>query len=119
MTGGLAVENEALINEGMTLQIDLSGSQDGTCYTVDVAGSVPCVGGDTDCSIRVLLGDVAGASDHGDGTTNLIDAAEVKSRNAEPVVSDNIRFDVNLDGNVNLIDYAEVKQRNGNRADCQ
>lgn len=44
--------------------------------------------------------------------------AQTKSKNGEPVVGDDIRFDVNTDGNINLIDTAVVKSLNGGSAAC-
>ena len=38
--------------------------------------------------------------------------AWAKSKNAQPVLPDNVRFDVNMDGNLNLVDMAWVKSLN-------
>jgi len=87
---------------------------DQSCYRIDLAGNIPELQGDTDCMVSGLVGDT-----NGDGDTNLIDMAYVKSMNgADPRVPGNARFDVNTDGNVNLIDMALVKSLNGGSATC-
>lgn len=64
------------LNDDQTLQILFADGAlpDGTCYTIDIAGSVQNaqgqpVSGDTNCLIRSLVGDVAGS-----GEVNLSDA---------------------------------------------
>ena len=69
--------------------------------------------GDADCLVRGLAGDT-----NGDGFANLTDMAQVKSKDGQPVVPDNIRFDVNLDGAINLTDMALVKSLDGHSASC-
>ena len=72
--------------------------------------------GDTDCLVRVLAGDVN--SENGDGYTNLTDMAQIRSKDGQPVMPDNVRFDVNFDGAINLTDMALVKSLNGGSATC-
>src|SRR3989338_7480320 len=64
---------------------------------------------DGDGEIDGIVGDV-----NGDGSSNLIDMAFVKSKNGD---NSDLRFDTNLDGGVNLIDMALVKSLNGATVD--
>jgi hypothetical protein len=100
--------------DGTMLVLEFAdGLPDEACYLIDLAGIITGLGGDTDCVVRSLVGDT-----NGDGSANLIDMAQLKSMNGQPVLPDNIRFDVNLDGAINLIDMALVKSLNGNSAGC-
>ena len=89
------------------------GLPDSDCYAIDLAGHIPDLTGDTDCQLRRLAGDV-----NGDGNTNLIDMAFVKSQNGSPAAGDDVRFDLNCDGNINLIDMAMAKSLNGGSVTC-
>jgi hypothetical protein len=92
---------------------------DQACYRISLAGAVvSChsggmLVGDTDCMVRGLTGDT-----NGNGATNLVDYAQTKSKNGQPVLPANIRFDVNVGGTINLTDAALVKSLNGNSANC-
>jgi hypothetical protein len=105
----LILDNEMVVN--------LSGVPDGTCLRIGLTGISDLFGqplvGDNDVHLRVLTGDT-----NGDGKTNLIDMAQVKSMNGQPLLPENARFDVNLDGSINLIDMALVKSLNGSSGDC-
>lgn len=107
---------------GTSLEIVFSPAlpnNDPACYSIDLSTIldptlVAQVGSDT-CTIRGLAGNTSG----GDQVVNLIDAAEVKSRNGTPASEPFlVRYDLNKDGVINLIDYAEVKQRNGLATTC-
>ena len=115
--GTIAATNQGLIDNGdgtYTVWAEWDpGLPDEACYEIDLADNVVGLIGDTDCLIVGLQGDT-----NGDGNTNLIDMAQTKSKNGQPVLPDNIRFDVNLDGNINLIDMALVKSLNGGSATC-
>jgi hypothetical protein len=113
--GTVPASDQYTINDGTTLVIEFNpGLPDEACYRIDLATHLPCLTGDTDCLVRGLTGDT-----NGDGNTDLIDMAQVKSMNgADPTVPGNARFDVNVDGNINLIDMALVKSLNGHSASC-
>lgn len=109
-----------LVNNDMTLVIGFAPGllPDQACYQIDLAGVVAGqgfepLGGDTNCRVRSLMGDV-----NSDGLVNLIDAANVKTFNGDPLQGEAIPQDLNTDGTINLIDFAEVKGRNGFRVDC-
>jgi len=109
----------ALVNGGLTLEINFDAGvlPNEERYTIELNGYFKSVangvvlGGDTDCEIRSLVGDV-----NGDGDMNLIDMARVKSKNRESVDVANAGDDVNVSGRINLVDAALVKSLNGNSA---
>ncbi|GMU21970.1 MAG: hypothetical protein AMXMBFR13_20580 [Phycisphaerae bacterium] len=67
--------------------------------------------GDTDCSVRSLVGDV-----NSDGAVASGDVTQVKARNGQTVGVANAPHDVNVDGKLNLIDAGLTKSRSGNTA---
>lgn len=77
----------------------------------------PCrdLNGDTDCEVRILIGDVAGSGGGSDGEVHAtIDTGAVKAQNREPISASNCQYDLNGDGRINLIDAALCKARAGN-----
>lgn len=93
---------------------------DQTCYTINVAAAVvaaaaphPPPAGDTDCLVRSLTGDP-----NNDGSVDTIDVAFMRNRDGQPVLPDNIRFDVNMDGVINSLDCRVVYLNLLNRAVC-
>ncbi len=112
--GTIEASSQYTINSGMTLVVEFdAGLPDQACYRINLAGDVLGLKGDTDCLVKGLAGDT-----NGDNYTDLIDMAQVKSKNGQPVVPDNIRFDVNLDGHIDLIDMALIKSLNGGSVSC-
>ena len=114
----ISASGQTLVNHGdgtSTLVVEFAGGlPDEGCYWINVAGNIPELIGDTDCLVRGLVGDA-----NGDGSTNLIDMAVVKTRNgSDPSDPGMVRYDVNLDGQINLIDMAAVKALNGNSVTC-
>ncbi len=108
-----------LNNADREMTIEMSGVPDETCLriwieegTIANLAETPLVG-DHDLHILVLCGDT-----NSDGSTDLIDIAQVKSMNGQPTDEVTVRFDLNLDGNIDLIDMALAKSRNGNSASC-
>ena len=102
---------------GSQMTIELSDVPEQSCLAITLAGiadldSTP-LSGDRDVHVWVLMGDT-----NADGNTNLIDMAQVKSMNGQPVDTGTARFDLNLDGNINLIDMALAKSLNGRWAFC-
>jgi len=108
---GLSVAGSTLA--GNVLTIDLAGSVDQSCYTIDLSAAIDGLTGDADCTVAVLLGDT-----NNDKSANLTDMAQVKSKNGQTAAAAGARFDLNLDGSVNLTDMAQAKSRNGNSVTC-
>ncbi len=79
---------------GLTFNFDVGGLWE------SVATSSP-LAGDADCNVLSLAGD-----SNNDGNVNLIDAAQVKSKNGETADATNTRQDLTTDGKINLIDVA-------------
>jgi len=111
----------ALVAGGTVLEIEFgAGLPDQKRYTIELAGKfekagteVP-IGGDTDCQVRGLVGDV-----NSDGSANNIDMFAVKARNGSPVGAanpQNTPFDLNTSGDINLIDMALARSVNGHSA---
>jgi hypothetical protein len=112
--GSIAASSQVIVDNGDgTSQLEIvfdPALPNEACYEIDLSQTDLCVadGQDLNCLVRALVGNT-----NGDDNTNLIDMAQVKSLNGQPVWPDNIRLDVNLDGNLNLIDMALVKSLNG------
>ncbi len=112
--GTIAATSQTLINGGLTLAIEFDpGLPDQACYRIDLGANIPGLIGDTVCMVKALAGNT-----NGDNSTDLIDMAQVKSKNGSPVVGADVKFDVNLDGNIDLIDMALVKSLNGGSVAC-
>ncbi len=115
--GSIPATSQTLTHHGggsYTLIAEWSGGlPDQVCYKIDLAANIPDLIDDTDCLIKALEGDT-----NGDNYTDLIDMAQVKSKNGSPVAGDDVRLDVNLDGHVDLIDMAMVKSLNGGWVAC-
>jgi len=113
-TSGLAITSEWLAStlvSNDTLVLELSGSVDKACYTIDVSNvcSVPQL--NPVCSILTLAGD-----SNNSRTVNTIDMAQVKSKIGQPVNASNCRQDLNLSGTINTIDMALAKSKIPNTA---
>jgi hypothetical protein len=117
--GLFPADSQTVVDHGdgtSTLVIEfIAGLPDQGCYVIDLAGRVQDLAGDTDCHVRVLTGDA-----NGTGLVELADFALVKMRiqNQEPVLPDNVKYDISADGRILLNDVALVKLRNGNTALC-
>lgn len=117
LTGGISVAGgtEVLIG-GTVLEFGVTGTVDASCYGIDITNSIPGADPDYDrtCELRVLAGNT------NDGTTtDLVDMADVKSRNGDdPTLPGNARYDVNVGGSIDLVDAALVKSLNGGSLSC-
>lgn len=111
LTGGLALVSESLVNGGTRLEIEVTGSVDHGCYSIDISASVS-VTGDTDCLVAAQEGDV-----NDDQNTNFIDVSLGKSLVGQPATV-NVRADFNVDGNLNFIDVSAVKSLAGTSVVC-
>lgn len=80
------------------------GLPDQQCYRIDLGANIACLKGDTDCLIRSLTGDVTG-----DGIADAGDLLVAKSRISQPVMPDNIAYDVNIDGTLNAADVLTIR----------
>ena len=110
----------ALVNGNRVLEVRFdpaagerfSPLPDGRRYTIDVTGKFVglwtglLVGGDANCQVRALAGDVSG-----DGEVNLADLGLVAANLHEALATANALCDLNLDGRINLIDLAIAKSR--------
>ncbi len=108
---------DAVSIDGNEMTIELSDVPDAMCLAITITGIIDLDGhllsGDNNVHIRSLLADV-----NEDGEADLIDMAQVKSRNGEPLDAATARFDLNLDSHLDLIDMALAKSRNGNSVSC-
>jgi len=107
----------ALTNGGLRLEVGFAAGvlPNARRYTFDLGGRfVETVAphrllqGDTDCEVRVLVGDVNGTA-----SVNLIDVGAVKSKVSMTVDAATFRYDLNVDGNINLIDVGLCKSMSG------
>lgn len=107
---------EQLINGGHSLEINVVGSYDSLCYTIDITGAISNLATtppqDQDCVVQVLAGDV-----NGDGAVTISDSNLVRSRNGQPITG-NERLDVNCDGQITISDTNLVRSLNGHEASC-
>lgn len=110
--GGLTVTNDQLINGGTTLQIDVTGSADESCYLIDISNSVAGIINDADCYVATLEAD-----SNNDNAANFIDVSQVKSLAGQPAAN-NPRADYNTDGSIDFIDVSAVKSLTGASVVC-
>ena len=110
---GLTVTGETLINNGATLAIELSGSTDATCCTIDVGACVGGLMGDADCTVRVLAGDV-----NGSGLVDNSDMIGVRMRYGQGPSEANCQYDVDCTGAIGNSDLIAVRARRGNQVAC-
>jgi len=99
------------------MSIEMSGVPDESCLVITVTGIADLTDnpltGNNQAHITVLTGDT-----NGDHYTDLIDMAQVKSKNGSALFGADVRFDVNLDGSIDLIDMALIKSLNGGAVSC-
>ncbi len=122
---GVPDASEVGVSAGMVQSVGIAGNEltiglqavpDASCLAIHLRGLVDFDGHELlgpDARFAVLAGDT-----NGDGRTDLIDMAQVKSLNGAPVATDNAWFDVNLDGHIDLIDMALIKSLNGHAVAC-
>ncbi len=118
---GGTITGLSIAGNGLELHVDITGVVDEWCVGLTVETGTEGITdldgnqltGDNEVYIQVLEGNT-----NGDDHTDLIDMAQVKSKNGSPVAGADVRFDVNLDGRIDLIDMALVKSRNGGSATC-
>ncbi len=90
----------------------------GICYTMDIVGVVqatdggnsPDITGDTDCAIRMLVGDTTS-----NGVVNLGDVLLVRARTAQPVSPNNAAIDVDRSGAIDGSDLSLTKTKLGDQ----
>jgi hypothetical protein len=117
ISNGLQIDNDYLINNGQSLQVDVSNSLDSFCYTVDISQAVTGLAVSppqpTVCGVQVLGGDV-----NGDGFISGTDVNFLKSKVGQSVTN-NEKFDLNCDGNISGTDVNLVKSLvNTSEAGC-
>ena len=110
---GLTVTGESLIDNGTTLVIELSGSTDATCCTIDVSACVASLVGDSDFMVRILAGDV-----NSDGVVSNSDMIAVRVRRGQSVTEDTCRYDVTCDGVIGNSDMIQIRGRRGHQVSC-
>ncbi len=102
---------------GGAYEVGISGVPDASCLALTLIGVTDLEGmpltGDDDVHVRALTADT-----NDDANADLIDMAQVKSKNGQPLGPSTARFDLNLDGSIDLIDMALAKSRNGNATSC-
>jgi hypothetical protein len=113
LSGGTAsIANEALVNGGTRLVLDIDGSTDQTCYHIDLSPSFYAWEGDMDCLVATLAGDT-----NNDCIVSSLDRAQGKAGSG-PYVPDNPRLDVNTDCIVSALDRAFLKAMSGHSVNC-
>lgn len=114
VNGGMTVVSDYLMNGGQTLVVELAGSQDQSCYCIDISQSLLAgFYNDSDCYIAALEGD-----SNDDGIVNFIDLSQVKANLGIIPPDFDPRWDINTDGLINMIDIANIKAKAGNRVTC-
>jgi hypothetical protein len=95
-SGGGTVVTIALnaVGNAQRLKLHLSGIQPG--------------GGMADIPMNVLWGDV-----NGDGTANVLDQGQVRTRSGQAIDASTMAFDVNADGLLNTADFTAVRLYSG------
>lgn len=113
LSNDLSLVSEAVINNGYSLLLTVTNSQDGYCYTIDIGEAVDGLASlDTDCAVQVLGGDV-----NGDGGVSATDLAFVKSKVGQ-AIEGNEKLDLTCDGSITATDMAYLKTRVGRQATC-
>lgn len=110
--GGLNLLSDQLINNGLTLEILVSGSADGSCYRIDISDSFSVDLVDSDCYVATLAGD-----SNDDQDANFIDVSQVKSL-AGQTAATRPRADYNTDGRIDFIDVSAIKSLVGASVAC-
>ena len=119
---GVPIPATAQTVVGNTLELTWAPSlPDQDCYTIDLAGLIVYLTGDTDCKVKVLTGDIdrTGA---GMGTITIGDAITVNHHYnghnpcTEP---DAVQADVDCNGTITIGDAITVNQYNGDTARCE
>ena len=118
----VVADSATLTNGGQTLEILFNnGLPNEDCWTIDLAGHIPYLTGDTDCRVKALTGDIdrGGA---GMGTITIGDAIAVNQHynGHNPCTGpDAVQADVDCNGTITIGDAITVNQYNGRRASCE
>jgi hypothetical protein len=110
VTGGAATVAGTTFS-GSTMTVSLTGMADAQMLIVRLSGITDgsaAVMPDTPISLKVLTGDT-----NGDGTVNVADATQTRSRSGSTVDATNYRSDVNADGVINAADTFIVRSNSG------
>jgi len=118
----VAADSATLTNGNMTLEILFnSGLPNEDCWTIDLAGHIPYLTGDTDCRVKVLTGDIE-RTGAGMGTVTIGDAITITSGGwlsrdpcTDPAA---VQADVDSNGVITIGDAITVNQYNGRSASC-
>jgi hypothetical protein len=110
-TAGLSVVSEVAV--GNVLTINLTGSVNAGCYTIDLSSSLTWpAGADKTCKVAVLLGDVCGTKDV--SGADMLTAKNKLSTSA----ATNPRCDVDFNGFITGADLLIIKDNIGTRLVC-
>jgi hypothetical protein len=110
LSGGLSLVSDYLSGDKQSLIIDVSGSADMSCYSIDIVNSVwPLAAGtDTNCKVVALQGDV-------DSSANITGADTLTVKNKlGAAVALYPGCDITCDGSINGADMLTAKNRLGN-----
>ena len=111
-----------LVNGNMTLEITFAGGLPNEhCWTIDLAGHIPYLVGDTDCRVKALTGDLE-RTGAGMGNITIGDAITLTSGGwlgRDPCTdSAAVQADVDCNGVITIGDAITVNQYNGRTASC-
>lgn len=92
---------------GTQVSIALNGVGNAQHLNLRLTGIQPG-NGTVDIPINILCGDV-----NGDGTVNVLDLGQVRTRSGQPVDSTTFRYDINCDGAINVLDIGTTRLKSG------